>query len=82
VRESDDARLDQRWQAREVQRPAAPVPAAMAAMQRGRERAAAAAGSQGPTKPIVRDGQRVGRNDACPCGSGKKYKRCCSPKFD
>ena len=22
-------------------------------------------------------GMRVGRNDACPCGSGKKYKRCC-----
>ena len=22
---------------------------------------------------------RVGRNDPCPCGSGKKYKRCCMP---
>jgi hypothetical protein len=22
----------------------------------------------------------VGRNDACPCGSGRKYKRCCGPK--
>ncbi|MGQ0732451.1 MAG: SEC-C metal-binding domain-containing protein [Acidobacteriota bacterium] len=22
----------------------------------------------------------VGRNDACPCGSGKKYKRCCESK--
>ena len=21
--------------------------------------------------------RRVGRNDACPCGSGRKYKRCC-----
>jgi hypothetical protein len=27
--------------------------------------------------PIVRDAPKVGRNDACPCGSGKKYKRCC-----
>jgi preprotein translocase subunit SecA len=26
--------------------------------------------------PIVRDGVKVGRNDACPCGSGKKYKQC------
>jgi preprotein translocase subunit SecA len=26
---------------------------------------------------IVRDGPKVGRNDPCPCGSGKKYKRCC-----
>lgn len=25
----------------------------------------------------VRSGQKVGRNDACPCGSGKKFKRCC-----
>jgi preprotein translocase subunit SecA len=27
-------------------------------------------------KPIVRAGQKVGRNDPCPCGSGKKYKHC------
>jgi preprotein translocase subunit SecA len=27
-------------------------------------------------KPFVRDGQKVGRNDPCPCGSGKKYKHC------
>ncbi len=26
--------------------------------------------------PFVRDGRKVGRNEACPCGSGKKYKRC------
>ena len=28
-------------------------------------------------KPIVRSTARVGRNDPCPCGSGKKYKKCC-----
>ena len=27
-------------------------------------------------KPVVHDGPRVGRNDPCPCGSGKKYKKC------
>ncbi len=27
--------------------------------------------------PIVNDTPRVGRNDDCPCGSGKKYKKCC-----
>ncbi len=27
-------------------------------------------------KPFVRDGQKVGRNDPCPCGSGRKYKQC------
>lgn len=28
-------------------------------------------------KPVKRDGDKVGRNDPCPCGSGKKYKKCC-----
>ncbi|MFM2269338.1 MAG: preprotein translocase, SecA subunit [Bacteroidota bacterium] len=27
-------------------------------------------------KPIIREAVKVGRNDACPCGSGKKYKNC------
>ena len=27
-------------------------------------------------EPVVRDGVKVGRNDPCPCGSGKKYKQC------
>ncbi|AJQ94438.1 preprotein translocase subunit SecA [Gynuella sunshinyii] len=27
-------------------------------------------------QPMVRKGQKVGRNDPCPCGSGKKYKQC------
>jgi preprotein translocase subunit SecA len=26
--------------------------------------------------PFERDGIKVGRNDPCPCGSGKKYKQC------
>ncbi len=29
-----------------------------------------------PSGPAKRDGEKVGRNDPCPCGSGKKYKRC------
>src|SRR6266480_1316764 len=29
-----------------------------------------------PPPPFVRAGQKVGRNDPCPCGSGKKYKHC------
>ncbi len=28
-------------------------------------------------KPVTRDEEKVGRNDPCPCGSGKKYKKCC-----
>jgi SWIM/SEC-C metal-binding protein len=31
---------------------------------------------QGGTAPIRR-AQTVGRNDPCPCGSGRKFKRCC-----
>ena len=27
-------------------------------------------------KPVVRETPKVGRNDPCPCGSGKKYKKC------
>jgi len=26
--------------------------------------------------PFVRDGRKVGRNEPCPCGSGKKFKQC------
>ena len=31
---------------------------------------------QGPTGPIRNEGPKIGRNDPCPCGSGKKYKNC------
>jgi SEC-C motif-containing protein len=34
-------------------------------------------GEQVAQAPVVREGPRIGRNDACPCGSGKKYKKCC-----
>ncbi len=33
-------------------------------------------GDQGPAAPVVK-GKKTGRNDPCPCGSGKKYKKCC-----
>jgi preprotein translocase subunit SecA len=36
----------------------------------------AAAAAEAKAKP-VRTGPKVGRNDPCPCGSGKKYKQCC-----
>ncbi|HEV8309109.1 MAG TPA: preprotein translocase subunit SecA [Methylomirabilota bacterium] len=63
--------------AREVQdapRPATPRPASP-----GR----AVALSHGPAErrpETARSGQKVGRNEACPCGSGKKYKKCCLAK--
>jgi preprotein translocase subunit SecA len=39
--------------------------------------------SRGPAErrpEAARSGQKVGRNDPCPCGSGKKYKKCCLAK--
>ena len=33
--------------------------------------------ASGTTKPIRNPGSRLGRNDPCPCGSGRKYKQCC-----
>ncbi|MFA7675964.1 MAG: preprotein translocase subunit SecA, partial [Candidatus Shapirobacteria bacterium] len=34
-----------------------------------------------PKQVTIQNDQVVGRNDPCPCGSGKKYKKCCYPKF-
>jgi preprotein translocase subunit SecA len=61
-------------------------PAAVAAAQQGAPagfapRGAFAGGpgplaSGPPEQPIVREGRKVGRNEPCPCGSGKKYKHC------
>lgn len=34
------------------------------------------AGEQGKQTPVQREGRKVGRNEPCPCGSGKKYKQC------
>ena len=52
----------------EVQSPLAIAPSA--------EAAAAAAVDDTQEAPVVRNERKVGRNEACPCGSGKKYKQC------
>ncbi len=33
--------------------------------------------ASGKVKPITNAGAKIGRNEPCPCGSGKKYKKCC-----
>ena len=38
------------------------------------------AASNETQQPVKRDANKVGRNDPCPCGSGKKYKDCCGKK--
>jgi len=32
--------------------------------------------ASGPKGPVIK-AKKVGRNEPCPCGSGKKYKKCC-----
>ena len=51
-------------------------------MSRGGEGAQNAGGETESGKGVTfrRDGKKIGRNDPCPCGSGKKYKKCCLPK--
>ncbi len=34
-------------------------------------------GQRHSNPPVVRDSPKVGRNDPCPCDSGKKFKKCC-----
>ena len=38
--------------------------------------------ASGTTRPIVKPAEKVGRNDPCPCGSGRKYKKCCMNALD
>ena len=52
--------------------PAPPYPHPAAAGAAAPQRAAPAARS-----PFVRGGRKIGRNEPCPCGSGKKFKQCC-----
>ncbi len=57
----------------EVEEIAPPAPSAQkVVLSRGEE-----AGEPQKERPVTRQGDKVGRNDPCPCGSGKKYKKCC-----
>jgi preprotein translocase subunit SecA len=50
------------------------IPADVAAAAAAATATAAGAGPQ--VQPFMRSTQKVGRNDPCPCGSGKKFKQC------
>jgi preprotein translocase subunit SecA len=62
--------------------PAAPaLPAEIEELQRRQRQAARVTLSHGQqaaakVETVRRDAEKVGRNDPCPCGSGKKYKKC------
>jgi preprotein translocase subunit SecA len=55
------------------------VPRRMTRVVEGRGAMGGYADSGEPQKPrtVKREAPKVGRNDPCPCGSGKKYKKCC-----
>jgi preprotein translocase subunit SecA len=53
--------------------PSTPAPARASGPQQQPPRVG---GDDAPVKQVRRDEPKVGRNDPCPCGSGKKYKKC------
>jgi len=62
-----------------AQAPAAPAPGPVAAQQgQAAPQGLPRQGGESPAavETFVRDGRKVGRNEPCPCGSGKKFKRC------
>ncbi|MDH3213483.1 MAG: SEC-C metal-binding domain-containing protein [Myxococcales bacterium] len=54
----------------------APPALAGAALAANKAPVGTAVGSDSPPRPVQRSVPKVGRNDPCPCGSGKKYKKC------
>ena len=54
---------------------------AMSLSQMERKGSVVASQSQAMNTTIRREGNKVGRNDPCPCGSGKKFKNCCGRNF-
>jgi preprotein translocase subunit SecA len=54
----------------------AEAPGATEEFQRSQEQTNSSNQGDARPEPIRNRGQRVGRNDPCPCGSGKKYKNC------
>ncbi len=82
--------LGRNWQMRRSQtiHEAAPAGEPVAASAgagggiRAQQDAAIAASQKGERKPepVRHTGKKIGRNDPCPCGSGKKYKTCCLRK--
>jgi preprotein translocase subunit SecA len=80
VRSEDDVEAVDRQRKREapMQFQHAEADSATAGGPQARGQQPGGQGGQGAEKPdtYVRDGRKVGRNEPCPCGSGKKYKQC------
>jgi preprotein translocase subunit SecA len=66
--------------ARPAPRRATPAPSPTVLSHRPAERGPEPGRASGPAARAAAASGKTGRNDACPCGSGKKYKKCCLPK--
>jgi preprotein translocase subunit SecA len=78
IRTKDDMRPDDQQHVENI-RPQHPALGGMEepeADYAGGDVALADAATKRKAQPVVRHAQKVGRNDPCPCGSGKKYKHC------
>ena len=82
VRSPQRRRMVGRWQRRAIRRMVSTSAdeleeAFMRRKRRELEQARMAGGGEAPqVQQVVRGQEKVGRNDPCPCGSGKKYKKC------
>jgi preprotein translocase subunit SecA len=83
VEEVDPNFVGSLWRITSVEHQAPPAESAPAGGEdiRGQQQAAEEASkAKGPIEPIRNRDRKVGRNDPCPCGSGKKFKNCCMGK--
>jgi len=79
VTDSEAADIRRAREQQALAQPAKPATVAdvFASMMSQSGRRAAEAAARQPSAPVQRTAPSVGRNDPCPCGSGKKYKKCC-----
>jgi preprotein translocase subunit SecA len=77
--EDDESFAESVWAIGAMVKEAAPKPVAGSDNIRAQQDAAIQGSQQADKKiePIRNRGEKIGRNDPCPCGSGKKYKNCC-----
>ena len=72
----DEEFVGSTWVESTARHDAAATPSELASQQQAID----ASQADAPIETIRNRGQRVGRNEPCPCGSGKKYKQCCMRK--
>ena len=76
IKRQDEAELIERQRREEAARQKLAFQHAEASVLSEGEPSAEAQSAEATQQPVVRDAPKVGRNDPCPCGSGKKYKQC------